>query len=137
MSADLDALAAYISSLNTTDDSPVLSAGGLSPLAAQGQVLFEGYQCSSCHSSTTYTDSLLGMRHDVGTLNAASGQRLSQVLDGLDTPTLLGLWATAPYLHNGSANSIPAAIAAHNLPGPPFSAETLDALTAYLLELPD
>jgi YVTN family beta-propeller protein len=136
LSADLDALAAYISSLNTTDDSP-LSTGGLSPLAAQGQVLFESYQCSSCHSSATYTDSLLGMRHDVGTLNAASGQRASQALDGLDTPTLLGLWATAPYLHNGSASTVSAAIAAHNLPGPPFTTQNLEALTAYLLELSD
>ena len=46
------------------------------------------------------------MRHDVGTIKEQSGQRLGEVLDGIDTPTLRGLWHTAPYLHDGSADSI-------------------------------
>ena len=28
------------------------------------------------------------------------------VLDGLDTPTLLGLWASAPYLHGSASTSL-------------------------------
>ncbi|NJL72444.1 MAG: hypothetical protein HC888_13160, partial [Candidatus Competibacteraceae bacterium] len=41
--------------------------------------------------------------HDVGTLRASSGQRLGGTLPGIETPTLLGVHATAPYFHNGSA----------------------------------
>jgi hypothetical protein len=39
---------------------------------------------------------------DVGTLTALSGQRRHDPLVGRDTPTLRGVWATAPYLHDGS-----------------------------------
>jgi hypothetical protein len=46
------------------------------------------------------------LRHDVGTLTPASGQRLGEALDGLDTPGLAGLWASAPYLHDGSAATL-------------------------------
>ncbi len=145
LSADLDALAAYVGALNTTDDSPLLNAIGLSPLALQGQQLFDGYQCASCHAGTVFTDSstnpVLQIRHDVGTLNVASGFRLSQNLDGLDTPTLRGLWTSGPYLHNGSAITVQAAIAAHRSTainnGAEFSTADLNAMAAYLLELPN
>ena len=46
------------------------------------------------------------MLHDVGTLTAGSGMRLGGALPGLDTPGLRGLWATAPYLHDGSAATL-------------------------------
>ena len=42
----------------------------------------------------------------MGTLKPASGKRLSDTLEGLDTPTLKGIWATAPYLHDGSAATL-------------------------------
>jgi len=44
--------------------------------------------------------------HDVGTLRDSSGQRLNGPLLGIDTPTLLGLWDTAPYFHDGSAPTL-------------------------------
>ena len=54
------------------------------------------------------------MLQDVGTIKQpTSGQRLGGSLTGLDTPTLCSVWATPPYLHDGSATSIPAAITAH------------------------
>ena len=46
------------------------------------------------------------LRHDVGTIKPSSGNRLGGPLDGIDTPTLRGLWATAPYLHDGSAATL-------------------------------
>lgn len=54
------------------------------------------------------TDSTLGAAtlHDVGTLRTSSGQRLGGPLLGIDTPTLLGVWATAPYFHDGSAPTL-------------------------------
>ena len=68
---------------------------------------------------------------DVGTLTAASGQRLDGVLDGLDTPSLLGIWDTAPYLHDGSAPGIAEAITAHDGFGT-LSTSDLDQLVAYI-----
>ncbi|MCG8459718.1 MAG: hypothetical protein MI919_25840, partial [Holophagales bacterium] len=52
-----------------------------------------------------FTDSTHGSAtlHDVGTLRTSSGQRLGGPLTGIDTPTLLGVWNTAPYFHDGSA----------------------------------
>ena len=44
--------------------------------------------------------------HDVGTLRPTSGKRLGGALDGIDTPTLRGIWETAPYLHDGSAATL-------------------------------
>ena len=76
--------------------------------------------------------------HDVGTLTEASGQRLGGPLVGIDTPTLHGLWNTAPYLHDGSAASV---LDVLNAPGDQhgltsvLSVAEREALAAYLLSL--
>ncbi len=49
--------------------------------------------------------------HNVGTLQPTSGSRLGQTLPGIDTPTLKGVWQTAPYFHDGSAATIEDVIA--------------------------
>jgi hypothetical protein len=49
----------------------------------------------------------------VGTLKSSSGSRLGGTLAGIDPPTLRDAWATAPYLHDGSAATLSAAISAH------------------------
>ena len=108
-SAELDALAAYVATLDATPDSPFALPDG-------GAAAFDAAGCGDCHPAPLYTDSNLAdfTRHDVGTLSEASGQRLGDgPLDGLDTPTLLGAWATAPYLHDGSAATVEQAIEAH------------------------
>jgi hypothetical protein len=76
-----------------------------------GHALFESAGCLECHGGPDFTDSAQGMRYDVGTLSATSGQRLGEALDGIDTPTLRGIWQTAPYLHDGSATTLEEAIA--------------------------
>ncbi|MCB9674276.1 MAG: PKD domain-containing protein [Alphaproteobacteria bacterium] len=106
LSADLDALAAYVASLDQTPASPY-------PAPPGGDALFAASGCETCHPPPLFTDSALDVRHDVGTLTAASGQRLGGPLDGIDTPTLLGAWDTAPYLHDGSAATLEDAISAH------------------------
>ncbi len=114
VSNDLDDLAAYVQSLNTVPDSPFKNQNGsLTASATQGKQLFKDKSCDSCHSGQHFTDSAPNNLHDVGTITNASGQRLNASLSGLDTPTLRGLWVTAPYLHNGSANTIEDAIVAH------------------------
>lgn len=44
--------------------------------------------------------------HDVGTLKPSSGRRRGDSLQGLDTPSLTGLFLGGPYLHDGAAGSL-------------------------------
>jgi large repetitive protein len=61
---------------------------------------------------------------------AGSGRRLSDTLTGIDTPTLRGVWAGAPYLHDGSAATLSDAVSAHEgITVTPFE---LDRLSSYL-----
>ncbi len=107
VSKELDQLASYLQSLDRVPDSPFRTAhGGMSAEAKRGQKLFERLECASCHSGEAFTNSGDDTLYDVGTLSAASGLRLGNTLDGIDTPTLLGLWSTAPYLHDGSAATL-------------------------------
>ncbi len=115
LSADLDALAAYMQSLSSVDNSPHRqSSGELTTAGVAGEDVYIQHGCAICHSGTEFTDSAFDVRHDVGTITVASGQRLGGTLDGFDTPTLRGLWRTAPYLHDGSAATLGDAVNAHN-----------------------
>ena len=66
------------------------------------------HRTSACGRSRLRLDSALdeALLHDVGTLRTTSGSRLGETLVGVDTPTLRGLWATAPYLHDGTAETL-------------------------------
>lgn len=108
-SAELDALAAYVSSLanESLPRSPHRNADGTRTSGAiTGAAIFANQGCATCHTGNSYTDSSLNMLHNVGTLRTSSGQRLGAVLSGIDTPTLQGLWASAPYFHDGSAKTL-------------------------------
>lgn len=112
-SADLDALAAYLGSLSASASSPYRDpSGALTAGAAAGRVVFAA-ACASCHRGDAFTDSDALVPHDVGTIKVSSGARLGGTLTGIDTPTLRDVWATAPYLHDGSAATVEDAIRAH------------------------
>lgn len=123
LSPDLDALANYVSSLDSFDRSPYREAdGSLSENASNGQTLFQSLDCQSCHSGEAMTD---GLRHQVNSYVAGSGQAMSQPLTeiGIETPTLKGLWNSAPYFHHGQTVDLLGVI---NLPGH-GNAQTLNA----------
>ena len=106
LSADLDALAVYVASLDRFPASPFRRANGsLTAAATRGEILFGSLGCDTCHAGLTLTDSGADL-HDVGTITAASGQRRGGPLTGFDTPTLHGLWDGAPFLHDGSAATL-------------------------------
>jgi large repetitive protein len=112
-SADLDALAAYVASLNTFDNSPYRNAdGSLTGTGSLGRTVFAS-KCASCHGGEGYTNSATAGLQNVGTLKASSGGRLGSTLTGIDIPTLRDAWSTGPYLHDGSAATLDAAVAAH------------------------
>jgi large repetitive protein len=114
LSADLDALAAYVGSLNTFEPSPRRNADGtLTADAVAGRTVFAA-QCATCHGGSAFTSSRLGALDNIGTIKPSSGNRLGAALTGIDPPTLRDAWRTAPYLHDGSAATIAAAISAHN-----------------------
>jgi YVTN family beta-propeller protein len=78
--------------------SPYLVNGKLSDSAKRGQELYTAAGCATCHPPGLFTDL---KQYDVGTRG-----RLSQGQDEFDTPTLVEIWRTAPYLHDGSAATI-------------------------------
>jgi YVTN family beta-propeller protein len=144
-SAELDALAAYLGSLTVVPPSPYRNPdGSLTADALAGKALFESpaVGCATCHGGAEKTDSALNLFHDVGTLTAASGQRRGQPLTGLDTPSLLGVWMTAPYLHDSSAATLLDVITTRNPANQHGTTSQLTAtekaqLVAYLQQLDD
>jgi len=108
LSSDLDALAAYANS----HDLPVspYAKNGLTEAAKRGQKLFfsEATRCATCHKGAFFTDSTPGpadklVRHDVGTGGDDETEKMGPAYD---TPTLLGVYRTAPYLHHGAAPTL-------------------------------
>ena len=109
----LDALAAYVASLGADHAAaqPVPQRGR----RADGAGASPGAACSaraaarSCHAGAALHRQhgrATAPLHDVGTLRTTSGGRLGGPLTGIDTPTLLGVWETAPYFHDGSAPTL-------------------------------
>lgn len=106
LSADLDALAAY-SNAHKVPLSPY-AKNGLSEAAQRGRTLFFSKEtlCTECHTGPYYCDSSPAKpfkMHDVGTGNDDPGEKMGP---RYDTPTLLGIYRTAPYLHHGKAETL-------------------------------
>lgn len=131
VSADLDALAAFLGSLNTFNPSPYRpDTNTLSTMAIAGKAVFINH-CSVCHGGINFTNSsTLTALETIGTLKPSSGSRLGQRLSALDVPTLRDIWATAPYLHDGSARTLSAAINAHDEIN--LTSAALAQVTAYI-----
>lgn len=102
--ADAEALDAYLKSLRPVP-SPFLVDGKLSESALRGKALFASEGCLDCHNGPYYTDMNL---HDLGTgLGLDTGV-------AFDTPTLIEVWRTSPYLHDGRVVSMEDLIRIHN-----------------------
>ncbi|MEK7406244.1 MAG: hypothetical protein AAB225_14165 [Acidobacteriota bacterium] len=91
--ADTAAVDAYLKSLQPVP-SPYLVNGKLSAAAGRGQEVFRKAGCGSCHPPPLYTDL---RKADVGTGTGNEARR------EFDTPTLIEVWRTAPYLYDGRA----------------------------------
>jgi YVTN family beta-propeller protein len=107
-SKDLDALAVYCNSFDFTLSPHIPAPGKLSPAATRGKELFfsDAVGCARCHNGPYYTDSSLKKPfhlHDVGTGHDDPSEKMGPLYD---TPTLLGVYRTAPYLHHGKAKTL-------------------------------
>lgn len=134
ISADLDALAAFLGSLNRFDPSPYrLEEATLSSEAIAGKSVFINH-CASCHGGVNFSkSSAVSALEDIGTIKASSGLRSDQSLTALDVPTLRDVWSTAPYLHDGSAKTLTAAIRAHD--DITLSSAAIAQAVAYIKEI--
>ncbi len=141
LNPELDALAAYVSSFDHVNPSPYRNPdGSLTREAEAGQVLYEDFGCDFCHGGPEFSDSERGTLHDVGTITASSGTRAGKTLFGFDTPSLLGVWETPPYLHDGSAKTLREVLTTQNHDGlhgflSRLLPEEFDQLEAYLLQI--
>jgi cytochrome c peroxidase len=103
------AIDSYVRSLKPLP-SPELVHGRLSASAQRGKQLFESSKvgCVGCHVPPLFTDC---KPHTVGT------GKFDRSGDEFYTPTLVEVWRTAPYLHDGSAATLYAAVTSHNREG--------------------
>ncbi len=115
-SADLDALAAYTNSHRFTL-SPH-AKGGLSETAKRGRDVFFSAKtgCSRCHEGPFFTDSRPRpteriVRHNVGTGDVDPTETMGPAYD---TPTLLGVYRTAPYFHHGKGETLEEVFSVYN-----------------------
>lgn len=119
ISADLDALAAYVQSLSRHQPSPWRNEDhSLTESAVAGKALFVTRGCTSCHFGAQFAGDGSQL-FDVGTLGPGArpwadvpGKGVLP-LTGIDVPTLRDVWATPPYLHDGSAATIEDAVRRH------------------------
>jgi YVTN family beta-propeller protein len=142
-SPDLDALAVYCNSFEFTLSPHIPAPGKLSAAAERGRKLFfcEAVGCAKCHSGPYYTDSTLKKPfhlHDVGTGKDDPSEKIGPKYD---TPTLLGVYRTAPYLHHGKAQTLRDVLTTCN-PGDKhgktshLQPQEIDDLVAFLKSLP-
>ena len=125
------AIDAYLDSLEPVP-SPHLIDGRLSAAAERGRKLFHSKRvgCRRCHPAPLYTDLKL---HDVGT------RARGDTADRFDTPTLVEVWRTAPYLHDGRHTTIDQLLVKgrHGLKrrSAGLSKQEMDDLVEYVLSL--
>ncbi len=128
--SEAQAIDAYLKSLKPVP-SPHLDRGKLSASARRGRKLFTQATCSMCHSGSLHTDK---QSYDVGTgIDREKGV-------AFDTPTLVEIWRTGPYLHDGRAVTIKDVLTRFNTSQKHGKTENLSAkqiadLEAYLLTL--
>jgi YVTN family beta-propeller protein len=127
------ALDEYLQALDPIP-SPHLVQGKFSSAALRGQQIFSAKStgCAECHPPLLLTDT---KPYDVGT----RGPR-DQPTDQFDTPTLIELWRSAPYLHDGSAVTVREVLTTRNRDGrhgktAHLKPQELDDLVEYLLSL--
>ena len=115
----------YLKSLKPVP-SPYLENGELSEKAERGRKVFEKMDCDKCHSGPYYTDmSMHRIGEDV------------EFEKGWDTPTLIEVWRTAPYLFDGRATTIEEMLEVHKhgLEKKKISKKELEELAEYVKSL--
>ncbi len=101
---DAVAIDEYLKSLKPVQ-SPYLVKGKMREQAKQGRTVFNKAGCASCHPPPLYTDL---KKYNIGT---GKGMDENQ---SFDTPTLIEVWRTSPYLYDGRAKTIKEMLTKYN-----------------------
>ena len=125
-----EAIDAYLKTLQPVP-SPYLQEGQLSESARRGKELFQGERvaCGRCHPAPLYTDL---RTHRIGRTNSRFYENL------FDTPTLIEVWRSAPYLHDGQYATVKELLVdgEHGLRrSSALSQQELDDLAEFVLSL--
>ncbi len=146
-SVELDALASFIAAGFRTPAAPWADHSVGNGDAARGRQVFASSGCAVCHGGPGWTRNALP--GPAGEVAGPSGEQVDAVLvdvgtypagqpglgaDGFKVPTLLGLHASAPYLHNGSASDLLAVLSYPTHVGVFAPRDALD-LAAFLLSI--
>jgi len=130
---ELEATIEYIKSLEPLPSPHRQADGSLTEAAQRGKAIFHSPEtgCAYCHPAPLYTDLKM---HDVGTRQAADRS------DKFDTPSLLEIWRTAPYGHDGGAATLREVLVDRNKEDRhghtgQLSEQQIDDLIEYLLSL--
>jgi cytochrome c peroxidase len=116
---------AYLKALRPVP-SPFLINGKLSKKAVAGRKVFEKLNCGACHSGPYYTDMKM---HRIG--------ENIEFEKGWDTPALIEVWRTAPYLFNGAAATMEEVFTKfkHGVTNKTVTPEEMEALVEYVNSL--
>ena len=103
----------------------------LNEKAKEGKKLFEKANCSMCHSGELFTNL---QKYDVGT-----GMDRQENME-FDTPTLIEVWRSGPYLHDGRAATMKSVLIEFNnndMHGTTsdLTEKEIDALAEYVMSL--
>ena len=93
---------------------PHLDPAGLTEIQKDGEAVFNRADvgCATCHTGEHLTD---GEAYDVGTSTQAERERREALIESgeelppagfFNTPSLRGVWRSAPYMHNGIAKDL-------------------------------
>jgi YVTN family beta-propeller protein len=134
-SYDLDSLALFLDSLAVSPSPTHANGEPLTDAELRGKAIFldPTLGCVACHPPPLYTDQ---QRHDVGT--ATHDEHIGP---DYDTPSLRGLYDSAPYFHDGSAATLlgtltrPSSGSEHDVRSR-LADEQIQDLIAFLLALP-
>ncbi len=116
----------YLRSLKAVP-SPHLINGQLNKKAKKGKIIFENESCNFCHSGNWFTDL---KKHEMGRQEEYDHQNT------WDTPTLIEVWRTGPYLHDGRCATMEEvfSIEKHGLRNE-LPEEEIEQLSEYVLSL--
>lgn len=97
--AEVDALIAYLKTLEHPRNPHVGPDGAISEAAERGREVFRSpvAACNTCHSGPDFTD---------GKVHLTGLEERSDVYQGYNPPSLLGVYDHDPYLHDGRASSL-------------------------------
>jgi len=131
---EVEAVSAYLRSLQPETSPHRKPDGSLTEAAIRGEEIFhrKSVGCANCHPAPLFTNLKL---KDVGTASP-----LDRGKTEYDVPTLVELWRTPPYLHDGRSATLREVLVEHNPDDrhgrtSQLNSSEIDDLVEYLLSL--